>query len=219
MKTSINWNSQIVLLSFPLTLLLLLVLLTQTIFFQNNPKILSQAITLDLVLTLPFFYFLLIRKKDIPKITVASVFVLGLVVANWIIPTAHQSLLQQVQHFVFPLVEMSVLSYLVFKAYKIRQQFKLQKQQNIDFYSAICLACKEALPKRIGALLATEIGVVYYSLFAWRKRELAANEFTYYKKSGIRLLVTTLIFLIFIETFAIHLILQLWSHTLAWVLT
>lgn len=219
MKISINWNSPITLFSLPLLLMTMLAVLTQTTFFQDNPQALSNAITLDLILTLPLFYFLLIRKKDIPKITVASVFILGLVVANWIIPTTHQFVLQQVQLYVFPLVEMGVLGYLAFKTYQTLQHFKLQKNHHTDFYTALTFACKEALPKRIAAILATEIAVVYYTIFGWRKRELAANEFTYFKKSGIRLLMATFIFLIFIETFALHLILQLWSPMLAWVLT
>jgi len=219
MKTSINWNSQITLLSLPLAMMISLVLLAKSSFFLSNPQTFSSAIILDFALTIPLFYFFLIRKKDIPKITIASVFVVGILVANWVIPATYQSLLEQIKIFILPLVEMGVLGYILLKTYKTLQRFRIEKNVNPDFYTALKAACHEILPQKIAPLLSTEIAVVYYSLFHWKKRELAANEFSYYKKSGIRLLAGTFIFLIFIETFAIHLILQLWSHTAAWILT
>jgi len=219
MKTSINWNSQITLLSVPLAMMISLVLLAKSSFFLSNPQTLSSAITLDFALTIPLFYLFLIRKKDIPKITIASVFIVGIIVATWVIPAMHQSLLQQIKIFVFPIVEMGVLGYIILKTYQTLQRFRIEKNANPDFYTALKAACVEILPQKIAPFLSTEIAVVYYSLFHWKKRELAANEFSYYKKSGIRLLAATFIFLIFIEAFAIHLILQLWSHTAAWILT
>ena len=215
MNISTYWNKQTALFSIPFLLIASLVLLSQSALFLSNPEILSHAITLDLILTVPFVYFLIIRKKDTPKITIASMFVLGIVIAGLIIPTQNQFVLQQVKTFVFPVV----VVFLVFKTHQTRQHFKLQKKNNPDFYTALKISCKAILPERVGALLATEIAVIYYSFFSWKQRDLAANEFSYYKKSGIQLLVSTFIFLIFIETFAMHLMLQLWNHTVAWILT
>lgn len=219
MKISINRNSQITLLSVPLAMMGSLVLLAKTSFFLSNPQALSSAITLDFALTIPLFYFFIIRKKDIPKITIASVFVVGILLANEVIPASHQFLLQQIKTFAFPIVEISVLGYIVLQTYQTLQRFRVEKNVNPDFYTALKAACSEVLPQKIASLLSTEIAVIYYSLFNWKKRDLVANEFSYYKKNGIRLLVATFIFLIFIETFAVHLILQLWSHTAAWILT
>lgn len=203
----------------PLLMMLSMVLLVNTPYFLLNPQQLSSAITLDLVLTIPFIYFLLIRKKAISKITVASVFVVGIIIASYIIPTEHQILLSYIKRFAFPVIEMGVLGFILFKIYRITKTYKITKAESIDFYDALKLSTKEIFPNRIGALLATEIAVVYYSIINWKTYKLKENEFSYYKKSGIKSVIWVLIFLVIIETFAVHIVILKWSHIAATILT
>lgn len=78
-------------LGIPLLLISTLFLVINSSFFIEYPKELSIGITLDLLITIPFVYFLIIRKKEIPKITVITLFVIGIVIASIMIPehTSH----------------------------------------------------------------------------------------------------------------------------------
>ena len=53
--------------------------------------------------------------------------------------------------------------------------------------------------------------------FSWRKYRTSTNEFTHYQSTSSRLLLYVFIFLILVEAFAIHLLLQSWNTTVAWI--
>lgn len=206
--------------TIPLALVLSLFILVRTPLFQANPESLSIAITLDLLLSIPFVYYLIIRKKAIPKITVVSVFMGCLALAHFILPPSQQTFLSQLEFWLFPLAEFFVLSFVIISASKTIRQFKIQKKAIPDFFTALCTACKAALPMRIAMVMATEIAVVYYSLFAWTTKKIKrTNEFTYYKKSGIIAAVYAFMLIILAETFAVHMAVERWNATVAWVLS
>jgi hypothetical protein len=219
MKISLSKNTNILTFGLPLLLILALVALVKSPWFQLYPKELSLGITLDLLLTVPIVYFLLIRKKDIPKITVLSSLVLGIVLASFIIPEEHQFLLEQVKLYVVPVIEIGVFTFVFITVRKTIKKYKIEKDKTIDFYTAILNACKEIIPAKIAPILATEISVIYYSFFDWKTRKLADNEYSYNQKNGISALLYTFIFVIFIETFAIHLVVEGWSTLAAWILS
>lgn len=208
-----NWA-----LGLPLLIALFLVFLVQSAYFQAAPTDLAIGITADFLLTIPFIYYLLIRKKDIPKYTVVSVFIVCVILASFVLPAEHQGLLSQVKTYVVPILEISILSFVVWKAISIRKSFKTTGQEQQDFFYTIKQACSEALPNRIGELFATEISVFYY-LFARAPKAKAENEYTYFKKSGVKSLVGVLLFLVVVETIIVHLLISYWSHTVALVLT
>lgn len=219
MKIALSKNANSITFGLPFLLILALVALVKSPWFQLYPKELSIGITLDLVLTIPIIYFLLIRKKEIPKITVISSFILGLVIASFLIPEEQQFALNQVKTFVLPFVEIGVMIFVISTARKTIKEYKTQKGKTLDFYTAIINACKEIIPLKIAPFLATEIAVIYYSFFDWKTAKLAQNEYSYAKKSGIIAILYTFIFIIFIETFAIHLLVERWNVTFAWVLS
>lgn len=86
MKQTVSWNLGKLAFFLPILLLLFVVGLTQTQIFQTAPQAFSNAILLDLLVTIPLVYFLIIRNRAVPRITVLSTFVLGIVVASFIIP-------------------------------------------------------------------------------------------------------------------------------------
>ena len=83
-------------LTMPFLIIASLILLLKSSFLSDNPQILANAITIDLLVIVPFIYFLIIRKRDIPKITVLTMFVLGMVLLNYFIPKEHQLVLNAV---------------------------------------------------------------------------------------------------------------------------
>ncbi|MFZ9045243.1 MAG: hypothetical protein ACO2ZZ_05215 [Cyclobacteriaceae bacterium] len=178
------------------------------------------AITIDFTLFLPLVYLLLIRKSNIPNVTVVPVFVLCLAVAFYSIPAQFQGAIQWVELWVLPIVELSVLSFVGFKFYQIRKAFKgTVGNQKLDAYDAMVLACEKAFPGIAGKLLASELSMLYYGFLTWKKPVYQSNEFSIHKKSGVLVILAFIIGLVIVETGVIHLLVQNWNSTVAWILT
>jgi len=180
---------------------------------------LSNAITLDLLLTTPLVYLLIIRKRSIPKTTVIPVIVLGMIVATQIIPKPHQQLLQWFMDWLFPILEVGVVAYMIFTIRKAILVARKENNQFADFHDLAKRVASTIFPQRVAQLMATEISTIYYALFSWKKHRPSSNEFTHYQSTSSRLLLYVFIFLILVEAFVIHLLLQNWNATVAWVVT
>ncbi len=217
MTTKINGN--VFIFGIPLLLILSMVLLTKSKVFVDNSATLSIAIIIDLLFTIPFVYFLLIKNKSIPKTTVAPLFIIGIVTAGFIIPQEHQTLLEWSKNWIFPLVEIAVATFIFYKVRRTIKRFKENAIVSPDIFSAIKETCLEILPKRVAGLLSMELAVIYYGLISWRKKELYKNEFTYHKNSGTIGLFVALIVIITIETYVLHILLLKWSTIAAWIAT
>ncbi|NVK53056.1 MAG: hypothetical protein HWD85_08990 [Flavobacteriaceae bacterium] len=213
------FKSYFISFSIPLLMIVSMIVLSQSSLFFKHPRELSIGITLDLVLTIPLVYFLLIRKKKISKTTVVSFFGFGILVASFIIPKDYQTVLSIVKKVVFPIIELGILAFLFIKTRSIVLKFRKNRNESIDFFTAIELASKEVFPKRVAALIATEAAMIYYLLFDWKKQHLQQNEFTNYKESGVLALLLGIVLVLLIETFALHIFLLKWSVVVAWVLT
>ena len=108
---------------------------------------------------------------------------------------------------------------MIFKVRKAQKTFKGIKDDKMDFYGALKSTCYQILPKKLVLPFATEVAVIYYGFVNWKKRILKHNEFSYHKKSGTPALLGVLIFMIAIETFALHILIERWSVVVAWVLS
>ena len=205
-------------LAIPILLGLSLILLMKSSFFVQNPSTLSTAITIDFLVTIPLVYFLIIRKRAIPKITVLTTFVLGIVILSFVLPKEHQSLLSMVKTYFLPVLELGVASFIIYKVRSLRKAYKRQ-QKTEDFYTTLLLAANEVLPKKLASVLVTEISVVYYGFIHWKKKKLKGNEFSYHKNSTVNSIVIGFLMIILIETFALHFLLLKWSVVAAWILT
>ncbi|MEO9485458.1 MAG: hypothetical protein ABJG47_18505 [Ekhidna sp.] len=187
--------------------------------FTANPSGLSLAITFDLLVTTPVIYFLIIRKRNIPKTTLVPVFILGIVIASIILPSEHQFYLSQVKTWFLPFLEIGVVTYLIITIRKAFRKFKQHEHTSIDFFTTAKTAAEDIMPKALSTAFATELSIFYYGFISWKKRELAAHEFSYHKTTSTRMILGVFVFLIIIEAFAVHLALQHWSATVAWILT
>lgn len=219
MNTTTRINSNLLIFGVPLLLLLSVILITKLKIFEANTSALSIGITLDLVFTIPIVYFVLIQKKKIPRTTTIPLFILGILIASYIIPKEHQSLLHWIKTWIFPLVELGVGIFVFYKVRKTVKQYKINAQQGLDFFSALKESCQEVLPGKAATLLAMELAVFYYGFIYWKKKTLKKNEFTYHKKSGSISLLTALILIIGIETYVLHILLLKWSVIAAWVIS
>lgn len=197
----------------------MMVLISKSTIFNANPSILSIGITFDLLLTVPFVYFLLIRKTKIPKTTVVPFLIVGIIICSFILPTENQYYLNLFKTWILPIVELSILSFVIFNVRKGIIRFKQNKSESFDFFTTLKNTCYEILPKGLVIPVVTEIAVFYYGFISWRKRKLRENEFTYHKESGTVTLLIAIIFIVAIETVTIHILLAKWNTTVAWILT
>ncbi len=219
MKFSVIAKSNFTLVLLPLSFILFFFFLVRSPLFLSEPNQLSSLITLDLLVTLPAFYFLLIRKRDIPKITVVSMFIVGLISASYILPSDQQSVLKLVKTYFLPLVEFGIVGFIIFNVRKGLKLYQSKKNNERDFFTILQSVTQDLMPAKIAHLFATEIAVVYYSLFSWRREPIKENEFSYHKKSGIVSVIVVLIGLAIIETIVVHILLVQWNQTIAWILT
>lgn len=212
-------SGQFISFGIPVFLIGLIVFISKSTIFQINPRPMSIGITLDLLLTVPVTYYLLIRRTTIPKITVFPFFVIGLLVATVILPADNQVLLDIVKLWILPIIEV-VLVFLIVQ--KVRAAIKAIQQKGeaiTDFFTVIKDISSKLLPNYIAIFLASEIAVIYYGLIHWRKLNLGRNDFTYHKNSGTTGLLITFIFLVIIEASILHLLLVRWNVLVAWALT
>lgn len=196
-----------------------MVFLSKSTIFNANPSILSTGITFDLLLTVPLVYFLLIRKTSIPKTTVVPILIIGIVICTLILPTENQYYLNLFKTWILPIVELSILSFVIFNIRKGIKRYKQNKTESFDFFTTLKSTCYEILPKGLVIPVVTEIAVFYYGFIYWKKRKLRENEFTYHKDSGTVTLLIAIIFIVAIETVTIHILLAKWNVIVAWILT
>ncbi len=204
---------------FPVPVLfLILYLLADIAITHPDKELIFVGISLDLLIVVPFVYFLLIRTTEIPKFTMLPVIIGGLVVGLFIIPPANQQILQFFRNYLLPLIELAVVFVVILKVRRVRGNY-LHKRKELDFFSSLAKACGEVLPGVAANVLAMEIAVIYYAIFRWGSRSYNNEEFTNYKNSNIRLLLVVISFLTLAETFIFHLVLVRWSEIAAWILT
>ncbi|MGB0176144.1 MAG: hypothetical protein ACPF9D_03195 [Owenweeksia sp.] len=214
----IHIPKNLLLLTLPLSLLGILVILMQTPKVMSS-SVLGPAITIDLLLSVPLIYFLLIRKTSVPNTTVIPVMILGLVLGSYFLPPESQSYLSLFKTWVLPLVEVSVVGYVIVKVRTAIRKYQSLKDSSPDFFTTVKNTCAEILPPKLVWPMATEIAVIYYGFIRWKKRALAENEFSYHRKSGTPVLMIAFILIIGIETVTLHSLLTKWSVIAAWILT
>ncbi len=208
------------LIAFGVTLSLFIILaLIMTSSWVGESPILDLAITADLLLTIPFIYFLLIRKTSVPKTTIVPMIILGLVLGSYFLPISSQTYLALFKTWALPVIEVSILVFVVFKVRKAIKNYQYIKGTSLDFYTALKNTCYEVLPKAVAIPFATEVAVIYYGFINWKSKTYRDNEFTYHKNSGTPTLLIALVFLIAIETVAIHLLVARWNIVVAWILS
>ncbi|WP_246203020.1 hypothetical protein [Fulvivirga lutimaris] len=185
----------------------------------NETGVLDFAITADLLLTVPLVYFLLIRKTAIPNTTTIPVMIIGLLIGSYLMPAESQTYLSLFKNWALPIIELSILVFVIIKVRATIKKFRVIKGNSDDFYSALKHTCSEILPAPVATLMASEIAVLYYGFFNWGKKVYKENEFTYHKNSGAQGLFGGFILVIGIETFVLHNLAANWSIIAAWILS
>jgi len=204
-------------LIFGVPLLLILSVVYLTTFPFAATQNFSYAISMDLIFTAPLVSYLLIRKTQISKLTVVTLAILGIHVAYLVVPSEHQTIVNLARYGLIPLVEISIVTFIILKIRKLWITIKSVKNESPDFFTTLKTAVHEILPKRIAPAFVLEIAMVYYCFFAWKKPTIPNNAFTYHKRSDLSLIFGVFIGLVLVETFAFHLLVEPWNTTIAWI--
>jgi len=141
------------------------------------------------------------------------------VIGSYFLPKENQLYLSLFKTWVLPIIEISILVFIVIKARRTIQTYKGLTNKTSDFYSAVKTVCSDIMPRKVVVPVATEVAVIFYGFINWKKRILKHNEFSYHHKSGSPALLGVLILIIAVETVAIHLLLERWNVVVAWVLS
>lgn len=219
MNKTLSIKSDFLVWLIPLIIISALVLIAKSPVFYQHPGKLSVAITLDFMVTLPLAFYLLIQRKNLSWIFVIPVAAAGIVLAGLVLPKEDQQFLVQARMVSISLMELIVFAFLIIKVRKAKKAYNLQKDAAYDFYTALKSAISEVVPKGLSNLLSTEIAVLYYGLFCWGKRKLGSNEFTCHKENGTIAVLSAIIFMIIVETVVQHILIGLFSATVAWIIT
>lgn len=175
------------------------------------------ALAFDLLISIPVIYFLMIRKTAVPRITVVPVFFACFLIASAVLPEGI-AFLGYAGLILIPAVELVGITYLGFRIYRTRRAYLGENDTRLDTIERLRRAFeREMKPVAVARVAAFEIGVIAYLLFIWRKP--AGTSFSYHRLNGAQVLLTVLLFVLVVETIGLHLLLSLWSDTVAWVAT
>ncbi|OGF14536.1 MAG: hypothetical protein A2W00_05030 [Candidatus Eisenbacteria bacterium RBG_16_71_46] len=179
------------------------------------------GLTVDIVVVVPLaFYLLIVRRRGLPLVTLAPVFILSVLAASWVLPADHHHLLGPLEALVVP-VELGLVAWIAWRA--ARALRKARHDEAADPLEHLRRAAFDLTRNdRFAAVAALEIGVLYYALGSWRARPHAPAgwaAFTQHRHSGHAGIVLGLLLVMAVEGLAVHVVLLKWSALVAWLFT
>ncbi len=188
--------------------------------FLRAPDVGAAAVTFDLLVTVPFFFWLLvIRRTKLPWISLVPVVLLGLLAASYVLPDDRQKYLDLAEIAVAP-AEIALLAYAVFR---VRRFLGRGLEPGGDVLAVIRAVMQEMIPvRRVADVAAAEVALVWYALLSWRAQpEMAPGDvaFTAHQASGLGGMVGALVVGCLVEGVGVHLLVARGSEAAAWALT
>jgi len=182
---------------------------------------LATGMTLDMVVVVPLaFYFLVVRRWGLPLGSLLPVLILSAVGASLVLPAEHQGSLH-VLEAVLGIVELGLVGWIVWRT--VRAVREARHYTSADPLEQFHIAALRLLGNdRMAGMVASEIGVFYYSLGSWRSRPhipKGAVAVTHHERSGQGGIVLGLLFVVMAEGLAVHFLLASWSSIAAWIFT
>ena len=186
--------------------------------FRASPDVAAWGITFDLAISVPLLYwFLVVRTGRARPLTVTPVFILGTVAATLLLPRGQQQFVQHLRTFVVPAAELLLIGALIARMRRLKGL-----SRSGDAYTRIRTAAGALAGEgRLADVIASEMAMMYYALFCWRKRPEAVDgrALTFHERAGWSTIVVCLMVLLAVESFGMHLLLRLWTPLAAWIWT
>lgn len=196
----------------------------QTAAFAAHPDVLAFAVTVDIVVGVPLLgYLFLVRPRRAPTPILAPLFLLSVLLANFILPESGERYLKWIE-LALPVLEIALLLYAASKIRKLIQTYRELRPTTVYATDAIEQSLRKVLgdSPAIGIVL-TEFSLIYYAIAGWVARYKPTlpthRPFTYHLKSGYGVTAAMIIGLSLIEIPLVHLVVHQFNPTVAWILT
>jgi hypothetical protein len=186
-------------------------------------SLLTFAVTFDLILIpLALYYFVMVRKVGVVKVSLAGVLILSIIAANFLLPEGSKTYLSYVEIFA-GIVELSVIALLVVNIRKVRKEYLSVSENSSDFVRNLRQSFSVVISSPLLLnVITSEAAMFRYGLFFFEGKQEIDKEslvFTTWERSGFGSMMGVFLAVSIIETIALHLLLQSWSVVAAWVLT
>lgn len=186
----------------------------------ERPGVLAAGIAVDMLVIVPAAYYFLVIRRRLPFFAVLPMLIVSLIAAYQILPPEHQSPLHLFEALLAPL-ELFLFGWIVVRSVMAMRRARrdVAAEPLVQFRRAACDLFKN---DRVAGVFASEIGMFYYALLAWRARPHVPEgmvAFTHHKRSGQLAIVLGFLVLLAAEGSAVHLLLMRWSSPVAWVIT
>jgi len=187
----------------------------------RHPDAVSVGILIDLLVVVPLvFYFLPVRRAGWPARTLIPLFLFSLTGAALVLPDQRE-MLKRVSEILSVPAEIGLVAWI---AVCTRRSLRSTSGPGAeDMLDRLRQVAREIVPMRgISEAIGFEMAVVYYSLFAWRRRSPsppAVRVFTYHRTNGYGALGFALLIVTIAEAIPVHLLVTRWSPRGAWLLT
>lgn len=185
----------------------------------HHPDLVSAGLLVDLLVTVPLaFYWLAVRRAGWPARTLIPLFLFSLTGAALVLPDQRETL-KRLSEILSTPAEIGLVTWIALRtARSLRSSSGTE-----DMLERIREAAREIVPaRRVAEAIAFEMAVLYYSLFAWRRRPKISpgtQAFTYHRTSGYGALGFAFLIATLAEAIPVHLLVARWSSGVAWFLT
>ncbi|MRX73860.1 hypothetical protein GJU40_17085 [Bacillus lacus] len=207
------------------------VFVTQSGLFIVIPFELSLAVIIDLMICIPVvFYLTIVRGYQLPVWTVVPVMLIGVFLFRLLLPehdllnSNGASLLVFILGAVVLAAEFLFVYMLFRKLILLVRNYREARKTFYFFTASFQKACEQTFGTWVvSRLLATDLSVWYYSMFAWRKSLSTipgTYRFSYHKETGYLAFVLMLAHALAIEIIGVHMMVAYaYNSALAWLVT
>jgi hypothetical protein len=185
-----------------------------------RPEVLAGAVLLDLAVVVPLLYFLFFLRGRQWPLGLLPVFLLSLVGASLVLPGEYGRFLPRARLLALP-AELGLVGLLLWRVRRAVAGLAAAGPE-ADVLDRLHRGFGRVLPnRRLAAVFAYELGVLYYGLLCWHRRPARAepHAFSYHRNSGYGALLVTLMMVSAVEVVGLHLVVHRWSGTAAWLLS
>lgn len=182
---------------------------------------------LDIMVVIPLItYFLIIRKKYSLKY-MGIVILAAYGTSYFIIPNHHFTQFSYLSYLIIAseavliLVELYILFKVLTKLPSLIKEYRQLSQKDSLFLFNVKNALGKHLPgNRLAMILLTELSMLYYSMFTWKKKVSIkeGQQFTYHKKTSVNAVYIMLIHATILESIGLHYFLHQWNEIIAYLL-
>jgi len=190
--------------------------------YWANPATIAPAISIDLSLGLPALgYFFLVRNGRIGRLVLVPLCFLGLLLARWWIPESHLDLSRGLE-LAAVILEGVLLLALLIRIRRILAAYRDALEHQPYPIDAVRVALTSVIGKRLGAVVFSELGILWYAFAGWRRQtddHPLGRAFSGHRRSGYPAVLGAILMAVAVETAVMHLLVSLWMVPVAWVLT